>query len=171
MVPIYCGCVNTFYVKTGGERLFFDCFQHFVVHVNPLLPTQFMYSLCRTVISVLSGDREKSLVFLLCYTDPFSHNPKEMNEMLRKMKGEKYKKRRTGQKCLTHIHWLQHKRADLLPKQLTSAKEMNDLLGRQTRGLTQLSMLAIAVVTFSLIWYLKGHHLGKLTSERKVECE
>lgn len=47
---------------------------------------------------------------------------------------------------------------------------MNDLLGRKTRGLTKLSMLAIAVVTFSLIWYLKGHHLGKLTSERKVEC-
>lgn len=84
--------------------------------------------------------------------------------------GKKYKKRRTGQKCLTHIHWLKHKRANLLPKQLTSAKEMNDLLGRQTRDLTQLSMLAIALVTFSLIWYLKGHHLGKLTSERKVEC-
>lgn len=75
-----------------------------------------------------------------------------------------------GKKCLTHIHWLLHKKANLLPKRLTFVKEMNDLLGRQTRGLTQLSMLAIAVVTFSLIWYLKGHHLGKLTSERKVEC-
>ncbi|KAA0718147.1 hypothetical protein E1301_Tti001259 [Triplophysa tibetana] len=28
-------------------------------------------------------------------------------------------------------------------------------------------MLAIAVITFSLIWYLKGHNPGTLTSERK----
>jgi len=68
------------------------------------------------------------------------------------------------------MHWLKHKRENLLPKQLTSVEEMNDLLGRQTRGLTQLSMLAIAVVTFSLIWYLKGHHLGKLTSKKSGVC-
>lgn len=100
MVPIYCRCLNTFYVKTEG----FDGFQthsysyQLCCFIFP--PFLFMYSLCRTVISVLSGDREKSLVFLLCYTDPFSHNPKEMNEMLRKMKGEKIQEKEDWAKML-----------------------------------------------------------------------
>lgn len=59
-----------------------------------------MYSLCRTVICVVLGDGEKSLVFLLCYTDPFSHNPTEMNEILRKMKGEKIQEKEDLAKML-----------------------------------------------------------------------
>lgn len=115
MVPIYCGCVNTFYVKTGGKMLFFWWFSAFCCTCKPTLtnsccfifpPSLFMYSLCRTAISVLSGDREKSLVFLLCYTDPFSHNPKEMNEMLRKMKGEKKVQEKEDQAKMLDSHSL-----------------------------------------------------------------
>lgn len=84
-------------VKKTGFSICCTCKpSHTRTHCFIYPPSLFTYSFCHTVIPVLSGDREKSLVILLCHTDPFSHNPEEMKEMLRKMKGgQKYKEDRT----------------------------------------------------------------------------